>query len=245
MRRNKSILIAAAVALAAAGIAAWALPGERAAGDRLGLFSSLPIYWNESASMAEALDGNGEAHWVRTALEEDYTLVPLDTLDGDELDKLGRLIIAQPRPLSPAENVALDRWVRRGGRLMLFADPFLTDHSRFGLGDKRRPQDTVLLSPILRRWGLELAFDESQPDREREVRFGGERVPVHLAGSLAAVEPSAAVKCELAAEDVTAVCIVGRGRVIVLADAAVLEAERGAGAGAEPLAELLDRAFAD
>ena len=51
--------------------------------------------------------------------------------------------------------------MRGGGRVLLFADPMLTRHSAFALGDRRRPQDVVLLSPILARWRLELQFDES------------------------------------------------------------------------------------
>ena len=65
-------------------------------------------------------------------------------------------MMIQPRPLSPQENVALDNWVAAGGRLLLFADPALTEDSAFAIGDRRRPQDVVLLSPILARWGLEL-----------------------------------------------------------------------------------------
>ena len=231
-----------AAALLAAGILAQVLPGNPDKDDRpeLGLFTSLPIYWSESEGVGEALDGGGAVHWARTALEEGHRLVPLDTLDGDNLARLERLVMAQPQPLAPAENVALDDWVRGGGRLLLFADPFLTEHSRFLLGDKRRPQDMVVLSPIMRRWGLELRFDEDQPAGERTISFAGTSIPVEMVGTFARIAPGAASDCALSAGDAVARCQVGKGEVLLLADAALFDRERPA---PEPLAALSAAAF--
>ena len=156
--RRKLAVAAVVLALVAFAIAAWAIPRASKARTPLGLFSSLPIYWAESTSIDETLDSSRPQHWVRAALERDRELVPLDTLDGPELARFDDLILAQPRPLSPAENVALDQWVRNGGRLLLFADPLLTEHSRFALGDKRRPQDIVLLRGDV----LRLRYDAGQ-----------------------------------------------------------------------------------
>jgi hypothetical protein len=130
--------------------------------------------------------------------------------------------MAQPRPLAPAENVALDRWVRRGGRVLLFADPALTAESRFPLGDRRRPQDTLLLSPILARWGLLLEFDEAQLARARGVALGrGATLPVDLPGRFALTDESS---CRVSRRALIARCAVGRGRVTAVADAALFEA---------------------
>jgi hypothetical protein len=116
--------------------------------------------------------------------------------------------------------VALDDWVRAGGRVLLFADPMLTGHSAFALGDRRRPQDVVMLSPILRHWGLELRFDESQPAGEREVEWLGTRVPVNLPGHLAALPQG---RCAIEAGGLAARCRIGAGEVLCIADAALLE----------------------
>lgn len=241
-RNSRRIAALVAVLLIAAGVATWAWPGTTSAKPPLGLFTSLPIYWSESASVSEALDGGGEPHWARTALEEEHRLVPLDTLDDESLRPLRRLIVAQPRPLAPAENVALDDWVRSGGRLLLFADPFLTEHSRFPLGDKRRPQDVVLLSPILTRWGLQLTFDEDQGDAERIVRDGAFELPERLGGRLHAVAPGAPARCKILAGGLVADCAIGSGRAVIVADAALLEADRDDDAS---LRALVDRAFAE
>jgi hypothetical protein len=207
----------------------------------LGLMSSLPIYWPESASVNEALDRGAEQHWTRAELEKTYRLEPLDTLEAAQLRPLKALLLAQPRPLTPQENVDLDNWVRGGGHLLLFADPFLTEESRFAIGDKRRPQDVALLSPILARWGLELTFDDRQEDVERSARFGGAAVPVRLAGRWRTVSPGAQSACTLEASGLVARCTIGKGTVLAVADAAVLESERGP---SDAFAALVGQAFA-
>jgi hypothetical protein len=240
--RNGWLAAGAALLIAVLALAAFAWPADKASKQPLGLFTSLPIYWSERASVNDALDG-GQAHWVRARLENDYQLVPLDTLDGGELVKLRELVMAQPRPLAPEENVALDIWVRNGGRLLLFADPFLTEESRFALGDKRRPQDVVLLSPILGRWGLRLTFDDRQGDGERFVAYRSASLPERLAGRLELTKPGAGGECTLAGGGLVAECGIGKGHVLVVADAAILEADRAPRTAEPALSALLTRAF--
>jgi len=186
----------------------------------VGLFTSLPLYWAEAPDLAAMLAPEGEVHWARVALERGYWLRPLDTLEGLTAREPRSLLMVQPRPLSPVENVALDAWVRRGGRVLLFADPALTQDSAFALGDRRRPQDTVLLSPILTRWGVRLEFDEDQPLGERTVALAGVQLPVNLPGRLGSAPGGS---CRFEADGLLALCLVGKGRVTVIADAALFE----------------------
>jgi hypothetical protein len=213
----------------------------------LALFTTLPIYWNEGADVSELLDRSAAPHWARAALEHDFELLPLDVLSQESLAPHLRLFMAQPRALSPAENVALDEWVRGGGRLLLFADPQLTEESRFALGDPRRPADVALLSPILARWGLELSFDPQQPAGERRMWAMGVAVPFAMAGRLAPFESSAdrSVDCEVVDAGLVASCTIGRGSALILPDAALLES--GAPdppARSEALARLTELAYA-
>ncbi|MDP3675834.1 MAG: ABC transporter [Novosphingobium sp.] len=212
------------------------------------LFTSLPIYWSEAPDIAAQLKGGGEPHWARRAIEARRALRPVDALESRSLGGDGDLLMIQPRPLAPAENVALDAWIGGGGRLLLFADPALTSDSDFALGDRRRPQDIVLLSPILARWGLRLEFDEDQELGERAVKLGnGATVPVNLSGRFAIVPGGRADRaCQLRADGLLAQCKVGRGRVLAIADAALFESapdEAGQAARRIALASLLDRAF--
>lgn len=191
----------------------------------IGLATSLPLFWQESASVSDLLKDDRPAHWALGVLRERSEVRPLDSL-ADRTGALplpldGWLILAQPYPLSPQENVALDDWVRAGGRVLLFADPMLTEESAYALGDRRRPQDVILLSPILDHWGLELRFDEDQPPGARAVPIDGASLPVNLSGTFAVKGKAAG--CVLAAQQVIATCAIGRGRVVAVADAAVLE----------------------
>src|SRR5690606_21415089 len=190
--------------------------GER---PELGLMGTIPIYWGEASGLEEVLAGGSAAHWARARLEAHYRLRPLDTLHEGSLAELDLLMLAQPRVLSAAENVALDRWVRDGGRLLLFADPMLTGESRFAIGDRRRPQDVIMLSPILAHWGLGLEFDDARSDDRPVVPTSGTPIPVNRAGTLVGREGDA--DCRIDAE-ILAECSIGRGRALILADAALL-----------------------
>ena len=217
-RRLDCLLAAGLIGLAAPATAQTAAPDAL---PELGLMGSIPIYWGEAEGVPELLGDHAAPHWARSQLERDYRLRPLDTLTGDSLAALAFLLLAQPRALSPAENVALDAWVRAGGRVLLFADPMLTGESRFAIGDRRRPQDVILLSPILTHWGLELAFDDSRPAGFVSIPGPGAPIPVNLPGSLTVREGEG--ECRIIAADVLAACSIGTGSAIVLADAAMLD----------------------
>lgn len=209
----------------------------------VGLFTSLPLVWGESPSLAGLLDAERVPHWSRTVLERHGPLRPLDSLAPDggalplSLDAL--LVVAQPRALAPLENVALDEWVRAGGRALLFVDPMLTQASLYPIGDPRRPQDTALLSPILSHWGLELRFDAAQSGGERLVAVRGQMMPVNRSGTF--VRISRESPCRIEAQGLLARCRIGRGVVLALADAALLES-----AGRLPARRrMLDRLLTD
>ncbi len=226
--------------LAALGaLLGWSLrPGTAARPEPVGLFTSLPLIWGEGEDPQQLLASGQSPHRAKQALAAIGPIRPLDTLDGLQ-PGLKRLVIAQPRPLSPTENVALDNWLRRGGQLLLLADPMLTEPSVFPLGDPRRPQDIVLLSPILTRWKLELTFDEQQPAGVRLVAADGLTIPVNLAGTWRSVGAT----CRIAGAGVLAICQVGQGRLVALADAEVLSAHDNGQLRQDALAGLLRRAF--
>lgn len=234
--RQLAAVLLAALALVLLGRAI--LPDRPPAQPPVGLFTSLPIVWAEADDLRGQLIKDHPPHRIYAALSRLGPVAALDTLDGLG-PKLQRLVIAQPRALSPTENVALDNWVRAGGQVLLLADPLLTAGSIYQLGDPRRPQDIVMLSPILQRWGLELTFDEQQPGGQRKIAVSGPAIPVDLAGTWR----NAAGTCQIEAEGVLATCEIGRGRVVALADADVLADTDPALLRGPAFAGLLDRAF--
>ena len=244
LRRSVSLTVAAALLCLASACHADEAPAANSAErPELGVMGTIPIYWGESGDFGELLAGGASAHWARANLEAHYQLVPLDALSGGSLDDLKYLLLAQPRALSPAENVALDKWVRDGGRLLLFADPLLTGDSRFPIGDRRRPQDVILLSPILEHWGLTLAFDDERQPGYTLAPLSGGQIPVNLPGTLKVHDGEGT--CKLEGADVLASCEIGKGQVVVLADAALLDLHSPHPAAAAALDRLVAMSFSE
>jgi hypothetical protein len=215
--------------------------------------TSLPLYWQEDASLADIAAGRAVPPWQRRAIETRFVLVPLDTLtplpalspdapETDPLAELALLAVIQPRGLAPADNVALDRWVRGGGRLLMVLDPALTGDYAAALGDPLRPVDAALIPPVVARWGLAVAFDAAQAQELTTVSLGEVSLPLALAGRIAITDPAAA-RCTLLAGDAAALCTIGKGEVLLIADAALFEHPELAGDEGETLLALLAEAF--
>jgi hypothetical protein len=252
-RSRKPALAAALLALLAAGCerapAAPAAAETARAREKLGLMTSLPLYWPLGAGVEEIAAGKAPPPWQRLALEGAYAIEPLDSLapipgltadapPTDPLAGLTRLAVIQPRGLSPADNVALDDWVRGGGRLLLALDPALTGDYDLALGDPRRPADSALIPPVVARWGLAVRFDEAQDEGVRALAVGEAALPLALAGEVAILDPAAAA-CTLLADGAAARCQVGKGVVTLIADAAIFEHPELAGEGGAGLAALV------
>lgn len=224
------------------GVALWFGRTDPARSDApIALFSSVSLLFADGAGLT--LDA--PPPWPRAVIAQHGKPVPLDSLVGvgksDPLSGIDRLVMAQPRALSPAENVALDAWVRAGGRLLLLADPMYTGHSPFALGDQRRPQAIVVLSPLLGHWGLRLDFDDRQAGGEHRASAMGLALPVDLPGRFSITSGS---DCRLWDEGLVATCKIGKGRVYAVADATVIDPEGDDTAHAKALSGLLDAAFA-
>ncbi len=244
LRSSGKVLLAASLALLVACNGGTAqdeaeVVEQQVAKPKLGLFTTLPIFWGEAGDIAAMLEDEGETDWVRTELEKEFELVPLDTLEADALEGLDRVLLAQPRALAPSENVAFDRYLADGGKAVIMADPMLTRHSEFGIGDRRRPQDVVLLSPIFQRLGVELLFDEGQRQGERIMQQSGQEFPVNLAGRFEARESGASSRsCFVLEDGLLAQCVNGGGEAYLYADAALLDWE-----GEDPVPESRKEAF--
>lgn len=252
-RNNRARAAAAAallLALLAAGCdAAPAAKGGAAPRERMGLMTSLPLYWPLEAGVEDIASGRAPVPWQRAALEAAYVIEPLDSLAPvpglgpgapatDPLAGLARLAVIQPRGLSPADNVALDAWVRAGGRLLLVLDPALTGEYDLPLGDPRRPADAALIPPVVARWGLAVRFDEAQGAVPAERALGETPLPLAQAGEVTVIDPAAA-DCALVAEGAAARCNVGKGQVTLIADAALFEHRELAGEDDRRLGTLL------
>jgi hypothetical protein len=175
------------------------------------LLTSLPIMFGEGFS----LESNGSA--ALTALETRYRVVPISTAAADELAKGSVLLMAHAPAQTPDNLVALDQWVRNGGKVLLLADPMLEWPSQRPLGDPLRPSPVFPDTGLLQHWGLRLDAPDRPGLQVRKV--GGEEVLTDSPGTLVG-------KCDIASEGLVADCSVEKGRAVVLADADFLDTEQ-------------------
>ncbi len=207
-------------------------PAQEADLPKLGLMTTLPLQWSEGGIEA-AVDADAAPHPAYARLAAAYEVVSLDNLD--DLDRLSLLLLAQPRAMSPSELVTLDAWVRRGGRLVLLADPALQWGSLYPLGDKRRPLFTSMLSPLFSHWGVELVLpiDKAEPIAEREI--DGLTIRTLTPGEWQMKSAAAGSPCRIGADALYADCRVGKGRALLVADADLLDTPYWQGQGARML----------
>lgn len=180
------------------------------------LMSALPLVWGETGPF----DPNSRPAAAFAALEREFAIRPIDFVSERGLRGARLMLLAQPRALAPSELVALDSWVRGGGRLLVLADPDLAWPSALPIGDSRRPPPASRLGPLTGHWGLAL----DPPVRRltiASVRDGeaSRRLALETPGRWRATGPA----CRVGARDFLASCAIGAGRIFLVADADLLQ----------------------
>lgn len=190
-------------------------PQEARARPELMLMTALPIIWGEGG----AFDPDSRPAESYRLLEREFRIRPLDALSDASLS--GRLLLlAQPRALAPEELVALDGWVRRGGRVLILADPALDWPSGLPLGDPRRPPPSSYLGPLFAHWGLWLE-PRPEPGNVAEPLYG-EQSDRRLISAKAGRFVATRSDCQVWLPSTIARCSIGKGRAWLVADADLL-----------------------
>lgn len=173
------------------------------------LLTALPIAWSEDFGLDQAKSP------VIAALEKDYRVKLIDL--PSQLPRRRLLLAAQPRALPPEELVKLDNWVRRGGRMLLLADPLLEWRSSLPLADRRRAPASFADTGLLQHWGLRLdAPDERGP---RQSTIVGSPVLTASPGTLVGIGGP----CRLSDSGLMARCRIEQGQATIIADADFLD----------------------
>jgi len=232
IRRWASLAIAAALiagaAVALGGRSGPAALPERAESEqpKLLLLTSLPLVFPEKFGLAT---GGSPA---LTALERRYSIQAINVADAVTLKDNRLLLMAHPLAQPAEALVALDAWVRSGGRLVLLADPKLDWPSDRPLGDKLRPPPAFADTGLLAHWRLKLYAPDVAGPVERQV--DGRRVRLSSPGALSGA-------CGLRRDGLLARCTIGRGRATIIADADFLRADDPDSANLQFLLAELDR----
>lgn len=196
-------------------------------GQDLTVLTSLPLIWGEAqgADIEETLDADAAPSTpAYRLLRQRFDLTPIDAVTHATLPKKGVLLVAHPRALSPHELVALDAWVREGGKALILADAFLAWDPPYPLGDKRNPPITSLLTPMLDHWGLDLILPANGPERpDLRLDDGRHRLALAAAGVFAPKGRAKGVACRITLAGAKADCVVGKGRAVLLGDADMLD----------------------
>lgn len=184
-------------------------PGPRPASERppLMLLTTLPLVFPEHFAL------NAPALPALKALQSRYRVIPISVADTAELDHRSLLLMAQPRAQPAEALVELDDWVRRGGRVLLLADPALEWSSDRRFGSLLRPPFAFEDTGLLAHWGLQL----SAPDKlGPAVRIAaGRTIRTQSPGKLIATGHN----CSIESDGFIARCRIGAGEATVIADA--------------------------
>lgn len=204
-------LVVAALAVAAAFALTHSREQSPPTHPKLLFLTSLPLVFGEQFS----IEGAGSP--ALKALQARYDVVPISVTSPGEL-ALGRLLLmAQPQAQTAENLVALDAWVRRGGRVLLLADPRLEWPSSRPLGDPLRPPPMFMDTGLLQHWGLRLDAPDVPGPQARLL--GAQRVETVSPGALFGA-------CAITPDRLVARCRVGKGRATVVADADLLDVDR-------------------
>jgi hypothetical protein len=226
---NRGWWAAILTGLGAVAAAAFAFVAERREEappikPELMLLTSLPLVFGEQFG----LESGGSP--ALKAIEARYNVRPISVTGAKTLGTSRLLLMAHPLA-QPAEMlVDLDRWVRRGGRLLLLADPLLEWPSERPPGDALRPPPAFADTGLLKHWGLRLdAPDERGP---KLLTLAGKDVLTGSPGSLFG-------GCRISKDRLVAHCRIGKGSATIIADADFLNVNDLDGPTADNLNGLL------
>lgn len=182
------------------------------------MLTGLPLRWSASRDIAAMIaEGtNDDPALARLASVGPVSLV--DSLVDHVPPPGGTLLIAHPRALAPQELVAIDAFVRGGGRAVVLADAFSGWPARHPLGDPRNAPVTSLLTPLLAHWGVTLGAAPPGESAALPADIDGARLRLFSAGRFDRLPPD----CRAYADRRVARCAIGEGEVWLVGDADLL-----------------------
>lgn len=188
-----------------------------ASGPPVTLLTGLPLRWSAGEDMAAMIAAGTNEDPVLARLRASGPVEIVDSLVDQPPASGGALLLAHPRALAPRELVAIDAFVRGGGRAVILADALTGWPVRHPIGDPRNPPVTSLLTPLLDHWGVTLAAAPAG-EKERSVDVERARLRLFSAGRFERLPPA----CQAFAASRIARCPIGRGEVWLVGDADLL-----------------------
>lgn len=182
------------------------------------MMTGLPLRWSGSSDMAMMIAEGTQDDPALARLAAAGPVSLVDSLVDPVPPPGGTLLLAHPRALAPQELVAIDAFVRGGGRAVVLADALSGWPARYPLGDPRNPPITSLLTPLFDHWGVTLGAAPAGADTVLPVDVDGARLNLFSAGHFERLPP----RCRALAGRRVARCPVGSGEVWLVGDADLL-----------------------
>ncbi|HWW57281.1 MAG TPA: hypothetical protein VN047_10360 [Sphingopyxis sp.] len=182
------------------------------------MLTGLPLRWSGGGDITAIIAGGVRDDLALVRLESTGPVSLVDSLVDQVPPPGGALFVAHPRALAPRELVAIDAFVRGGGRVVVLADALSGWPARYPLGDPRNPPVTSLLAPLLDHWGITLDAAPVAEIAALPVDVDGARLRLFSAGRFDGLPP----QCLAYAGRRIARCRIGKGDAWLVGDADLL-----------------------
>ena len=135
----------------------------------IGLITTLPVMGDP---MRMAGGGRGGPSALATMLRESFEIRELGTEVGVIDKDIDTLVVIHPKALSEGTRYAIDQFVLKGGKAMVFVDPYAEEDR--STPDEQNPAALPKLDSdlpdLFERWGLKLVKDKVAADIEAAIR---------------------------------------------------------------------------
>lgn len=182
------------------------------------MLTGLPLRWAGGGDFAAMIAEGANDDPALARLEALGPVSFVDSLVDPVPPPGGALLLAHPRALAPQELVAIDAFVRGGGRAVILADALSGWPPRHPLGDPRNPPVTSLLTPLLDHWGIGLRAAPPEEGAAIAVAVAGARLRLSSAGRFDRL-PAA---CRAFSDGRVVRCRIGAGEAWLVGDADLL-----------------------
>ena len=126
----------------------------------VGILGALPLEYGPGGMMA-AMRGQAQPYLILEQIKQFFQVKMLDASKPEEIDdKISTLILAHPKDLTPQAQYAIDQYVLKGGRLIVFADPYSETMAAMPNPMTGQPMpggdQSSLLPELFKAWGIEV-----------------------------------------------------------------------------------------
>ncbi|CAK0769959.1 ABC_transp_aux domain-containing protein [Azospirillaceae bacterium] len=131
-----------------------------------------PMEFGPGGAMA-AMRNQGQSYALLEQMRQTYTVRMLKNDVASIDDDVNVLLIARPRTLTPTTLYAIDQYVLRGGRAMIFVDPWAESESDqpgpYGMSDPSSSH-AATLSKLFEAWGVDMEDGKFVADPKLALR---------------------------------------------------------------------------